>query len=472
MLAGLASGQGKTTVVAALAAALRQHGHRVRVFKAGPDFIDPMVLEQASGAPVFNLDDRMVGLAESRQRVRAAAAQADMVLIEGVMGLYDGPPSAADLARGLDVPVAIVLNASAMAQTFGALLHGLATYPEAHAHPHAPPLRLLGAVANRVNSASHAQMLADSLRPAAPGQPAPQLLACLPTVERSIPERHLGLASEAVADIAQSLQTLAAAVDDATVARLLALPRWQPPPFSTADAPTEPAAGAASSGHTAPAATAATPSARPAAALLAGRCIAVARDAAFRFLYPANLEWLTQMGARLAFFSPLADEAVPPEANALWLPGGYPELYASTLAQAERWADSVRHFAARGQAIWAECGGMMALAEQLHSADGHAHTLVGLLPGHVHMQARLAGLGVQQLPIPGEAARHWPALRGHTFHYSRLETPLAPLAHAQRLRGGAGEALWQHGALRCSYFHAYFPSSPLAAAWLFAAPAG
>ncbi|NDY91317.1 cobyrinate a,c-diamide synthase [Ideonella sp. TBM-1] len=455
LIAGLASGQGKTTVVAALATALRRAGHRVRVFKSGPDFIDPMVLARASGQPVFNLDDRMVGLPESRQRVAQAAAEADVVLIEGVMGLYDGPPSAADLARGLDVPVAVVIDAGAMAQTFGALVHGLAHYPAGRSGE-APPLRLIGAIANRVGSAGHAQMLAESLNPpadptlaeltAAATDTAPRLLGWLPKAAQAIPERHLGLASDATAEIDAALDALAASLDPALLQALLDLPRWQPP-----------------------AAAAPAPAAPP--ALLAGRTVAVARDAAFRFLYPANLEALQALGAQLAFFSPLADEAIPEGADALWLPGGYPELYAAELAAAARWTASVQAFAQAGYPIWAECGGMMALADTLVPTEGPPHAMAGLLPGRATLQNRVAGLGVQTLSLPGLPA-DTPALRGHTFHYATLASPLAPEVHAQRLRGGEGEAVWRRAGLRCSFFHAYFPSSPVATAALFSPEVG
>jgi len=424
LIAGLASGQGKTTVTAALAAAVRRAGHRVQVFKAGPDFIDPMVLARASGQPVFNLDDRMVGLAESRARVAAACAANALVLIEGQMGLYDGPPSAADLARGLDVPVAVLVDAGAMAQTFGAVVLGLAEYGARQGRP----LQVLGAIANRVASAGHGRMLAESLPPGLP------LLAALPRLDQTLPERHLGLASEALAEVDAAITAMADAIEPAMLTQLLALPGW---------------AGEAT----------ALPALPP---LLQGRQIAVAQDAAFRFLYPANLEALQAMGATLHPFSPLADEPVPAAADALWLPGGYPELHAAELATATRWTTSVQAFHAAGGPIWAECGGMMALAHSLSLTDGARHAMAGLLPGEVTMQPRLAGLGVQQLPLPG-----LDALRGHTFHYATLRTPLAPHAQCERLGGGAGEALWQVGSLRASYFHAYFPSSPTATAALF-----
>lgn len=431
LVAGLASGQGKTTVTAALAAAVRQRGHRVQVFKAGPDFIDPMVLARASGHPVYNLDDRMVGLAESRQRVAAAAAAADLVLIEGAMGLYDGPPSAADLARGLGVPVAVVVDASAMVQTFGAVVQGLASYGTLRGQP----LQVLGAIANRVASAGHGVLLADSLPAELP------LLASIPCVAPTLPERHLGLASEDHATIDAALLALAQAVDDRWVARLLSLPGWA---GQTGPVPSVPAAQDQ---------------------LLAGRQIAVARDPAFRFIYPANLDTLQALGASLCFFSPLADEPVPPQANALWVPGGYPELFAARLSAAQRWRTSVRRFAQAGHPIWAECGGLMALCDGLSDAQGQRYPMAGLLPGEVQMQPRLAGLGVQQWS-PG-APRDLPALRGHTFHYASLNTPLAAAGHCTTLSGAPGEPWWRQGHVQASYFHAYFSSSPQATAALF-----
>jgi cobyrinic acid a,c-diamide synthase len=431
LIAGLASGQGKTTVTAAIAAAVRQRGHCVQVFKAGPDFIDPMVLARASGQPVYNLDDRMVGLAESRQRVAAAAAAADLVLIEGAMGLYDGPPSAADLARGLGVPVAVLVDAGAMAQTFGAVVHGLASYGGLHGQP----LQVLGAIANRVAGPGHGATLADSLPPGLP------LLASIPRVDQTLPERHLGLASEDHAAIDAALIRLAQSIDDAMVARLLGLPGWN---GQVELAPIVPLAQGG---------------------LLSGRHIAVARDPAFRFIYPANLDTLQALGATLCFFSPLADEPVPPQATALWLPGGYPELFAERLSAAQRWTASVRDFAQAGHPVWAECGGLMALCEGLTDAAGQRHAMAGLLPGEVQMQSRLAGLGVQQWALPDTADA--PPLRGHTFHYSQFSTVLSPAGHCLSLAGAPGEAVWRQGSVQASYFHTYFSSSPQATAALF-----
>lgn len=422
LVSAIASGQGKTTVTAALARKLANQGLRVRVFKAGPDFLDPMLLQRASGAPVYNLDLWMVGLDQCRQLLAQAAAQADVILIEGVMGLYDGTPSSADLARAFGVPVLAVLDAGAMAQTAGALVLGLRDYG---------PVDLAGVIANRVGSPGHAKMVVDAMR----GVP---LLAALPLQQNALPERHLGLVQpEEVAHIDALLDQLAEQF-------VLDADAWD------ALCPTHLDAAAASA------------SAAPAALALNGKTIAVARDAAFAFIYPANLDCLRALGANLAFFSPLANDSIPPTADAVYLPGGYPELHARSLSQADRWQNSVRAAHAAGMPMLAECGGMMALAESLTDMDGTAWPMAGLLAGHVKMQARLAAIGSQGWSTPqGE-------LRGHAFHYSRFDTPLTPLARtARHPSGDAGEAIYRAGALTASYFHAYFPACPAAVAHLF-----
>ena len=414
LVAAAASGQGKTTVTAALARRLRRDGARVRVFKTGPDFLDPLTLARASGAAVDTLDLWMVGEAGCRQRLAAAAQDADWILVEAVMGLYDGAPSSADLANRFGLPVLAVLDARAMAQTAGALALGLRDYG---------PVQLAGVLANRVAGDSHAAMVAESLRDI-------PLLGHLPRQAQSLPERHLGLGlPDELADFDVRLDALADSLvlDDAAWQALLRL-----------TLPPEPA-----------------PALPP---LLAGRRLALARDAAFAFVYPANLACLRALGAELVEFSPLADQPLPAGVDALYLPGGYPELHAETLNRARTWQASVRAAHAAGLPIWAECGGMMALADAIETVDGHSWGMAGLLPGVAHMQDRLAGLG-------GQA---WGALRGHTFHYSRLELPPEPQAHTVSQRGGGrGEAIYRVGSLQASYFHAYFPSAPEQAAALF-----
>jgi cobyrinic acid a,c-diamide synthase len=432
MIAGIASGQGKTSVTAALARAHRRLGRRVRVFKTGPDFIDPMVLERASGQPVWNLDDRMVGIDHSRHLLREAASHSDLILVEGAMGLFDGPPSSADLAAALGLPVIVVIDAAAMAQTFGALAQGLADKAARHG------VRVLGAVANRVAGADHAALLAGSLRPPL------RLWAALPRVAATMPERHLGLASEDSVALDAAIDALADAL--AADASADAAPLALPPPARFAAVP-----------------------APDCEALLQGLHVAVARDAAFRFIYPANLALLEQLGATLSFFSPLADEPPADSADAMWLPGGYPELFAETLSLCSVWPDALRRHVRAGKPVLAECGGLMALAETLVTLDGAEHALVGALRGRAVMQPRVQSLGVQSLhgvARKGERPSTEP-LRGHTYHHSRFDTDLPALLQCRRLDGSAGEPVWRVGRLTASFFHAYFPSSPHAVAALF-----
>ncbi|MBN3856660.1 cobyrinate a,c-diamide synthase [Paraburkholderia sp. Ac-20340] len=416
-----ASGQGKTTLTAGLARLHRRKGKRVRVFKTGPDFLDPMILAHASGAPVMSLDLWMVGEAGCRALLAQAAHEADLILIEGVMGLFDGTPSSADLAAKFGVPVAAVIGANSMAQTFGAIAFGLAHYRA--------DVPFHGVLANRVGSARHAQMLQEGM---------PDGLRWLGHVasdaQFSLPDRHLGLhqASE-IDDLDARIERAADALEHTALAAL--------PPAVTFEPP---------------AAEAALPR------WLEGRHIAIARDAAFSFLYPANLALLEALGARLSFFSPLADETAPADASAVYLPGGYPELHAATLAANTRSAASLRAHAEAGKPLVAECGGMLYLLDALTTVDGTRTPMLGLLPGDAAMQKRFAALGMQRLD-----GAHG-TLTGHTFHYSRVSTPLAPALRARHAQTGAdGEALYRHGAITATYMHAYWPSNPAFAAALF-----
>ncbi len=389
------------------------------MFKTGPDFLDPMILARASGHPVYQLDLWMGGEAHCRQLLADAAAEADLILIEGVMGLFDGAPSSADLAELLGIPVLAVIDASAMAQTFGAVAHGLAHYR--------PGLPFAGVLANRVAGSRHADMLLGSLEDGLVG-----FGAVSRDQAATLPDRHLGLVqAEEIADLDGRLDRMAGKIAET---RLAALP---------------------------PAVTFTAPPAPPIAPLLAGRRIAVARDAAFSFLYQANLDVLRALGAELRFFSPLADAALP-EADSLYLPGGYPELHLQRLQANGSMIDGIRAHHAAGRPILAECGGMLYLLESLADAEGHRADMVGLLPGRGIMQARLAALALQAVELPeGE-------LRGHTFHHSRLETELAPVARGRCPNGGGtAEAVFRTRGLTASYVHFYFPSNPAATAGLF-----
>jgi cobyrinic acid a,c-diamide synthase len=417
LIAAPASGQGKTTVTAALARLHARQGRRVRVFKCGPDFLDPQILAVASGHAVYNLDLGMCGEADAACRLWQAAGEADLILVEGVMGLYDGQPSAADIALRFGIPVLAVINAGAMAQTFGAVAHGLATYR--------PGLPFSGVLANHVGSQLHAEMLRASL-------PRGMIwYGALPRdAEAALPERHLGLLQAAeITDLGTRLERLADRLAETGAAGLL--PSLAFPAEVSSEVP----------------------------ALLAGKTVAIARDAAFAFIYPANLDCLRELGAQLNFFSPLAGDPLP-ACDALWLPGGYPELHAARLtARTDLWAQLRTHVDA-GKPLLAECGGMMALFETLLDKEGASHAMAGLLPGGVAMQPRLTALGIQIAVLPEGI------LRGHTFHYSRAQTSLTPLLNAETQDGRAGEAIYRRARFTASYVHFYFPSNPVAVAGL------
>lgn len=440
-----ASGQGKTTATAALARWHRMQGKRVRVFKTGPDFLDPMVLEAASGAPVYQLDLWMGGQTHVREMLWRAAQEADLILIEGVMGLHDGASSTADLAMLLGLPVMAVIDASGMAQTFGAIAHGLAHYR--------PGLKLAGVLANRVGSEGHARMLRESLPEGM------HWFGGLPRDEAmGMPSRHLGLVqADEIADLdarltraAEALGRLAPAWPDAVaITRPEASRDWD-----------------------------ALVAARP----LQGHTIAIARDAAFAFVYRANVDVLSSLGAGIVWFSPLEDEVLPC-ADALYLPGGYPELHAGALSANAGIRRAIHAHHAAGRPIVAECGGMLALLDgivphaQVRPDDAGAPTdaamdasmdapeavpMWGLLPGQAVMQKRLVNLGMHAADLPEGT------LRGHTFHHASMQSPMQPAGQTLPQRShGKPEAIYRIGRLHASFLHLYFPSNPAAAAALF-----
>ncbi|GAA3957273.1 cobyrinate a,c-diamide synthase [Allohahella marinimesophila] len=412
------SGQGKSMITAALARLHRNAGRKVRVFKHGPDYLDPMVLALASGQPVYQLHPWMTGEAECRWRLAEAARDADIILVEGSMGLFDGDPSSADLAVLAGIPAIPVIDARGMAQTFGAVALGLASFRS--------DVPVHEVIANRVGSARHAAMLEESLSQGI------SLLGAVPRSDAmSIPDRHLGLvqASE-LADLDAKLDAAAAVLAEAGLDRLPAQVSL------TAEAPAV------------------------APRLLEGVRIAIARDAAFAFIYPANLDLLRAMGAELHFFSPLIDRVLP-IVDALWLPGGYPELHGTTLAANKDMLAAIRTFHSDGRAILAECGGLMYCTQVLVDKSSRRHELLGLMPGEARMADKLTALGLQSVKLNGHE------LRGHTYHHSVLDTPSQPLAHACKLAGAEAEPVFRIGGLTASYFHGYFPSAPELVAAIF-----
>lgn len=418
-IAAPGSNHGKTTITAALARYHADQGRKVRVFKTGPDFLDPMIHERACGLPVHQLDLWMMGETECRRLLYEAAQNADLIVIEGVMGLFDGEPSSADTAELFSVPVLTVIDASGAAQTLGAIAYGLANYR--------PTLPFAGVLANNVATPHHADLIAQGM---------PAGLNYFGSIMRdsryALPERHLGLVqAEEVSDLETRISATSQAIAATGLANLPAEVEFTAPIQQTLPK------------------------------LLNGIRIGIARDAAFSFIYSANLDLLQAMGAQLAFFSPLADTALP-DVDSIYLPGGYPELHLQTLQDNLGMKSALRaHFAAN-KPIYAECGGMLYLVESLQDKAGNRGGMVGLLPGHAVMQPRLKALGYQAAPTPDGL------LRGHTFHYSQIETPLPAAAFGERLHNAApGEAIYRLKRLTASYLHCYFASNPAAAAHLF-----
>ncbi len=436
VLAGVSSGVGKTTVTVALSRALRARGLRVAAFKCGPDYLDPTYHGRATGTPSQNLDGWMMGSDAVRSTFLHAARGADIALIEGVMGLFDGESptgeagSTAEIAKWLGAPVVLVVDASGMARSVAAVLHGFATFD--------PELRVSGAVANRVGSKGHLALLRRAL-----GE---RLYGGLPRdAAASFPERHLGLVTASRATLPESLlerwgETAAAWLD---VERLVALAR---------DAPALEA-----------------PSTLRAHDVTPARCrIGLAHDEAFHFYYADNLRRLEASGATLVRFSPIAD-ATMPDVDGVYIGGGYPEVHAAALAANRSMRASLREFAGRGGPIYAECGGLMYLAEAIQTLDGQRHPMAGLIPATAVMRGELTALGYVETAIVsstllGPAGTRF---RGHQFRYSELllrpdsesSVGLAYFVRRRRDEQSIPEG-YQVGNVLASYVHAHFASNP------------
>lgn len=404
LIAAPASGTGKTTVMLGLLAALRERGLTVQPFKNGPDYIDPAFHRAASGRESFNLDTWAMPGAMLDGMLDAARG-ADLVLAEGSMGLFDGVAvsgatgngASADLAARMGWPVVLVIDASGQAQTAAAVAQGLARFR--------PGVTVAGVILNRIASPRHEALIRNGMEEA--GLP---VLGVLPKrAAIAMPERHLGLVQ---AEEQPDLQAL--------IAEAAGLMR-EGVDLDAVIAAARTAAGPAS----------------PAKITPPGQRIALARDAAFSFVYPHLLHGWRAAGAEVLTFSPLANEAPDPSADICWLPGGYPELHGATLAQADRFRTGLRAFA-EAKPVHGECGGYMAMGEAIVDKDGTRHRMAGLLglvtsfeKRKMHLGYRLAELAQ---PIPGQAAGT--RLRGHEFHYSTiLDQPDAPLAQVTDATG-------------------------------------
>jgi cobyrinic acid a,c-diamide synthase len=423
------SSAGKTIVTLGLLAALRRRGFAVRAAKAGPDYIDPGFHAAATGHPCLNLDTWAMPPPLLDRMLNEAAGPADFLLIEGAMGLFDGLPgpvgrtgAAADLAARFALPVLLVIDVAGQSQTAAALIRGLAT--------HDPAVRIAGVLLNRVGSERHRRLVSDAI--AALGIP---VLGSLPrNADLTLPERHLGLvqASEHF-ELSAWIERVAAMMEqhidiDGIVVR---------------GAPIAPPLASQGS------ATALPPP---------GNRIALAADAAFSFIYPHVLDAWRRAGAEVVQFSPLADEAPPDDCDCCWLPGGYPELHAGTLAAAARFRSALASFAAT-RPVHGECGGYMVLGEGLIDATGIRHAMTGLL-GHVTSFAeRRLHLGYREAELRAPCALG-PAgarVRGHEFHYASLlsgadDAPLADLTDGEGRRLGPSGG--RRGRVTGTFLHA------------------
>lgn len=438
IIAGTGSGAGKTTVTIGMMSALKQRGLTVQGFKCGPDYIDPAYHTAITGRPARNLDSWMLEEDAVRQVLARASADADVSIIEGVMGLYDGKSptedtgSTAEISLLTDTPVILVVNVHSMARSAAAVVKGFQALN--------PNVRIVGVIANHAGSAGHGTLVREAVEKECG---VPLLGTLVRTAEIEIPERHLGLLpaverGELEPLFARLGEMIAAQID---LDRLLEL----------ADAP--------SLAQEKRAARLFPYDAQPGTPVR----IAVARDAAFNFYYPENIEMLEEAGAECVFFSPLAGDPVPEDVDGLYIGGGFPEEFAAELAAEASVRASVRAAIENGMPTFAECGGFMYLTEEISTTDGSSYPMVGIVPGRTRMQTKRAALGYREvrglagnfLLSEGETAR------GHEFHYSTFEAgdKLPPAYEAQGRFGSKQEGVLREN-LVAGYTHLHFASAP------------
>ncbi|HEU4734833.1 MAG TPA: cobyrinate a,c-diamide synthase [Kofleriaceae bacterium] len=457
VIAGTASGVGKTTVTVGLARALRARGLEVAVFKCGPDYLDPSYHARAAGAPCRNLDGWMMGRDAVVATFAGATQGADIALIEGVMGLYDGASptsdegSTAEIARWLAAPVVLVCDASGMARSIAALARGFVAED--------PTIAIAGLLCNRIGSRGHLELLGKATAGA------PRVLGGLPAEPAlSFPERHLGLRTADRGSVPDAQL-------DAWGERVSA---WLDVDAILAAARAAPELPAASEGAARVSDAASRPAGPPRRATRRATCrIGLALDEAFHFYYDDNLRRLEQLGAELVPFSPVRDPQLP-DVDGLYLGGGYPELSAEALAANRAMRAGIAGFVGAGGPVYAECGGLMYLASAIRTLDGRRHDMVGVLPGEAVMRDRLVALGYVEVETQAPTVLGGPGLRfrGHQFRYSELELPAEVMrAYTVRRRRG-GEVAREGfctGSVLASYVHAHWASNPLVARGLVAA---
>jgi cobyrinic acid a,c-diamide synthase len=455
VIAGVASGVGKTSITVGLARALRARGLSVAVFKCGPDYLDPTYHARAAGTPCHNLDGWMMGHEAVASTFARATRGADIALIEGVMGLYDGASptsdegSTAEIARWLAAPVMLVCDASGMARSIAALARGFVAFD--------PRITITGVVCNRIGSRAHLELL----RKATAGSP--RILGGLPVdAALAFPERHLGLRTadrDAIPD-AQFAAWGERVAEWLDVDAILAAARAAPSEVRPDDSPVAIVASGVA------------PGASDEPPRVSCR-IGLAFDEAFHFYYDDNLRRLEQLGAELVRFSPIRDARLP-DVDGLYFGGGYPEVHAEALAANTAMRGDVAAFAAAGGPIYAECGGLMYLATAIRTSDGRSHAMVGILGGDVEMRDRLVALGyveveTQEPTLLGGAGLRF---RGHQFRYSDLKLT-AEVDHVYTVRRRRGGEVtregYRIGNTLATYVHTHWASNPLAARGLVAA---
>lgn len=441
VIAGTHSGVGKTSITLALVAAARKRGLRVQAFKVGPDYLDPSYLALATERPCYNLDSWITGRDYLHRLFVEKASGADLAVIEGVMGLFDGAypvashGSTAEVAAWLSAPVVLVLDAHGLARSIAPLVKGYAQFD--------PNLKLAGVIANHCGSKRHAANLRECLRAFG----LPELLAGIPKgLLRTLPNRHLGLVTADTHVLPrEGLWAMGEILEQhAHVDGILKMAQSAPPIHSPE--------GESTNAHT-------VPSVR----------LGLALDRAFHFYYPDNLEVLQSAGCELVPFSPLQDEQLPLGLDGLYLGGGYPEEHAEVLSENHGMLESIRHFARSGKPIYAECGGLMYLSKGIQCRDGRHFPMVGLLPSWTRMLERPRALGYVEVRLKDDTlwGKAGQGLRGHEFHYSELmETPTLNKTWKRvyeitkpGARARAMEGFWL-GSVLASYVHAHWACRP------------
>ncbi len=434
VIAGAASGVGKTSITLGLLEAWRRRGLRVQAFKVGPDFIDTGLQTAITGRPAYNLDGWMCGRPAVLACVARATAGVDVAIVEGVMGCFDGldgvseAGSTAQIAKWLGAPVVLIVDAAASSRSVAAVALGFERFD--------PALDVAGVIANRVGGETHARWVTEAVASACRAVP----VGAVPADARiAVPERHLGLvtAAEGALDAGRR-RALADLVERSIdLDRLLALAA----PVSAPAVSSAPATGG-----------------------VTRATIGVARDAAFQFYYEENLALLREAGARLLFWSPLRD-AAPPDADGLYLGGGYPELHAPALADNAGMRKALLRFAESGRPVYAECGGLMLLAASLETTDGTPYPMAGLLPARVRMEPGRLTLGYREVTLTagGPLGPAGAVARGHEFHASVLDAVPAAVQRIYRVTsptGGAPAEGYLIGHTVMSYVHLHFASNP------------